>query len=268
MKNDVQDFSMDFSVMLHDIVEKKRLLPLIRAALQGGFPDFSVDVEGFSLRPHDGWWHPSMVGTWTQRKLFLYLARPDLVTPEDFENLSIEAVTVGKFWHVFYQTLLQTCTNVLVEPEIAICDQEHRVRGHADGLLAADDRWGPELLEIKTINEFQFPKLASNDDVKKLKPDYYAQAQDYLAIHFGYGVGAMRFLVVYPGVPFPKNEFVVTASERYQRRRMQVYADAWGQVQEYRAGGHVELAEACCMPTTAMARQCACRVPCPIGRND
>lgn len=270
--------NVDLTKTLTQTKEKRRLVPQIIAALSSkGFEDFSITIEGYkSGRGHDGWWHPSAHSLWTPRQLFLYLAYPDQVEFEKFGPESIKAVTVGKFWGEFYQHLLLSMGELVAFPnppgmspaEVPLSSAEMRLRGHADGCLVDRGDFVDELLELKSINEFQKDKITDWHILWDKKPGYFGQTQDYLLMHFGEpGVGSMRYLIVHPGYPFTEMEFVVPAHADYQRKRAKVYRDTWARAQEHQAGLSPELPRACCNIGSGLSKTCAVRFECSQGAS-
>lgn len=271
------EHSFDFSQTLRAITEKRRLIPLVNAYFNQPRFGFDIPVEPWTDRHHDGYWHPSSHGTWDARALFLYLAYPEKVLGEKMGPPSVKAVTSGKFWHMFYQFILLDM-GVLIPhdnpqgmspAEVPLRSEEYRIRGHADGHLVDDANYSDELLEVKTINEFQSEKVVNQESLEELKPEYYGQTQTYLFLKFGPGRGTMRYLVVHPGFPFKEIEFTVEADARYQRRRMRTYRDTWALVQAHQRGEDVELPDICtgCGGGKGLTKVCALRRPCPIGRT-
>jgi hypothetical protein len=270
----------DFKTMLKSSIERRRLIPAITAYLSDpDFDDIHMVIEGWnrSKRRHDGWWHPSGQATWDERALFLYLTQPEKVISEDIPSAGVKAITAGKFWHLFEQEILCRM-GMLVEhdnppgvhrAERPLSSAAHRVRGHTDGKLIETPRWPvPELLEIKSINEFQIDKIVDEDILREKKPGYWGQTQDYLWMEFGPGEGAMRYLIVHPSYPFPEVEFVVTPDARYQKRRMRLYARTWEAVQAHLAEDpEDQLPDICtgCVPGKGLTKTCALRISCPIG---
>lgn len=255
--------SLDFARMLTETAHGKKLIPAAHAALYNpDFAGFEVDVEPWTPRGWDGWFHPSAHSVWTIRQLYLYLTAPDLLTQERMPMTGVLAVTAGKFWHRFFQ-LLWLKTGDLVADEVPIEDAETNRRGHADGQLPDGDG-----LEIKSINEYQIHKITDEAGLKEKKYDYWAQTQDYLDCT---GWAAMRYFIIYPGYPFPMSEFVVPADKNYQATRRGQYLQA---IELALAHPNAKWLEdrmqtdlaACCVPASPQAAKCPARLACPVGR--
>jgi hypothetical protein len=201
--------------------KKEILVPALHAALNDpDFSGFTVDVEPWTTRPADGYFHPSTQATWNVRQLALYLIAPHLVQQERMQLTGVLGITQGHFWHMFIQHVLKQ-TGFLIEEEVGFTDEEHRRRGHMDGLL--DIRGVKEGLEIKTINPYKISKMTSAEALLELKPGYWAQAQEYLDV---FDLPRMRFLFLSPSYPFTMTEFTVDADKDHQRWRRDVYKGA------------------------------------------
>jgi hypothetical protein len=241
----------------------QRLIPSAIVALNDpSFSGFSVEVEPFEARAYDGKFHPSSHATWTERQLYLYLTAPHLLAEERMPLTNVLAVTAGRFWHKFFQKLW-LATGDLVADEVPLAEPDTNRVGHADGLLPSG-----EGLEIKTINEYQIHKVTEEAELKDRKFDYWAQSQDYLSMA---GWDAMRYFIMYPGYPFPMSEFVVRADREHQAARRDVYHRALELAARHPDAGFLEdrnqgEVTACCSPGSAVAKRCAARLACPVGR--
>jgi hypothetical protein len=197
------------------------LVPVLHMALNDpDFSGFTVNIEPWTARPPDGYFHPSSQATWSVRQLALYLMAPNMVAVERMKLQSVLAITQGHFWHMFLQHILKD-TGFLVKEEVGFTDEEHKRRGHMDGLLKVRDE--DEGLEIKTINSYKIKKMVSEEALKELKPGYWAQAQEYLDV---FNLPRMRFLFICPNYPFTMTEFVVKADSNHQKWRRDVYKGA------------------------------------------
>jgi hypothetical protein len=252
----------DFARTMSGIAANEVIIPRIHTQLfNTSFSGFAVVIPSWDddKRIYDGWFHPSAHSTWTVRQLYAYLTRHQTLQEERMELTSIMAVTRGKFWHMFLQRIMLD-DGVLIEDEVPIEDAETNRRGHADGLLSTG-----ELLEIKTINRFKVSKINSEEALRELKPQYWAQTQDYLDC---LGVDAMRYLMINPDWPFEMSEFVVRANELHQARRRKEYLQAIEMALAYPTGEALaadsELA-LCCAPGSKAAKQCPAALACPIG---
>lgn len=242
----------NFTKVLSSMRAGKILTPIIRAALYSpDFAGFSVDVEPWRERPYDGWFHPSKHATWTARQLAYYLMDGDKIPPKQPELSFVMAVTQGKFWHDFIQKLLIK-QKAMIQAERFLEDLFMRRRGHTDGVLS-----NGELFEFKTANENAARFISNVEDLKKYKPDYYAQTQDYMDMA---GVDRMRYLVLTPAFPFPMEEYVVHADPLFQAAQRLKYHAA---IEAARTG---VLPDPCCAIGSKEARQCPTSFLCPIGR--
>lgn len=257
--------STNFSRMIKDISEDRILIPVIKAALNDpDFKSFQVTAEGWESRPYDGWFHPSTHATWNVRQLWLYLTQPELMEPERPSLLFVCAVTQGKFWHRFIQTLLfdhgillprpkaHETDDIVEKVEVPLKDRHHRRRGHADGRISGD-----ELFEYKTMNDRYLAKTKKVEDVKELHPEYYAQTQDYLDMA---KAQRMRYLIMSLASPFPMAEIVVPADPVFQAAQRQKYKEALQHVADQTEP------KFCCTPKSPEAKSCPVKNACPIGR--
>lgn len=242
----------NFRKMVTEMSRGNLLIPIIRAALYSpDFQGFTLRVESWQDRPYDGWFHPSTHATWTARQLAYYLMQGDKLSTEPPELSFVLAVTQGKFWHEFIQQLLMD-KHVMVQKETPVEDLYHHRRGHIDGVLS-----NGELFEFKTANENASRWMRDVELLKKHKPDYYAQTQDYMDMA---KVDRMRYLVFTPAYPFAMEEYVVPADKPFQEAQRDKYTAA---IQAARTG---VLPEPCCAIRSKEARQCPVRTMCPIGQ--
>jgi hypothetical protein len=205
--------------ILREHRDKKVLSPIIRAALHDpNFKGFPLQVEGWTARPYDGWFHPSTHATKTVDELIDYLTHPENHQPEEHPPLVfVLAVTQGKFWHTFIQRLLLD-HGILLQDEVPLIDPTRRRRGHTDGLLA-----NGELLEIKTSSSRSFRKFTNCADLIANEPGYYAQTQDYLDMA---EAEYMRYLVMCMESPYEFSEFLVPADGLFQTAQRRKYREA------------------------------------------
>lgn len=185
------------------------------------FTGFNIEIEPWTARPPDGYFHPSTQSMWNVRQLALYLLAPHLVQQERMEITSVLAITQGHFWHMFIQHILEIETPFLVKSEVGFTDEEHKRRGHMDGLLKIKGE--EEGLEIKTINPYKIGKIVDEETLIEHKPQYWFQAQEYLDV---FNLPRMRFLTIAPSYPFPMKEFTVKANPTHQARRREDYKQA------------------------------------------
>lgn len=265
--------SMDFSSMLLSAQDGDVLVPVVyRSLFDPTFKGYDVPVRGWTSRAYDGRFHPSTHATWTVRQLYLYLTRPNLLTEERMELSSVLAVTAGSFWHEFLQYLWlddgimirqrPEVVNGVNPAEVVIRDEEVNVVGHADGELTNGD-----VVEIKTINDFQIHKITNEEILKEKKFEYWCQTQDYLA---ALQRETMRYFFLAPSYPYPMGEFTVRADKHYQRIRRSQYMRAMELADRYPDGKHADDKDSslpvCCAPRSKLSKSCPARLACPIGR--
>ena len=211
----------DLRRALKGTINKEVLIPILHMALNDPkFQGFSVDIDPWTPRPPDGYFHPSTQATWTARQMALYLMAPQLFEQELMPLTGVFAVTQGHFWHMFLQHILKE-HGILVEDELGFTDEEHKRKGHMDGLLAIKGE--PVGLEIKTMNSRTLTKMTDAEALKELKFGYWSQAQEYLDV---FKLKEMRFLILSPDYPFNMKEFVVPADPIHQGRRRRAYKEA------------------------------------------
>ena len=215
------------------------------------FRGFQVEVEPWTPRPYDGKFHPSTHATWTARQLYYYLKVPNLLEVEQMSLTSVLAITQGKFFHDFLQRLWLR-HGVLQVSELLLNDEMHNRTGHMDGLLITQ-----EGLEIKTMNDFKLPKMTDAEALRELKPEYYAQAQEYLDMS---ELTQMRYFIIGTSYPYPMREFVVPFDEPFQIAQRQKYREAL----DMAAGDQAP--PVCCKIRSATASSCVARRACEIGR--
>lgn len=241
----------EFRRMLRETQQGKILTPYIRAALTNpDFTGFQIDVEGWTPRPYDGYFHPSTHSTWTARQLFYYLTDPDSFEPEVPTLLFVLAVTQGKFWHAFVQRLLLR-KKLLLQDEVPLKDARYNRKGHTDGLLSTGEGF-----EFKTMGDRLIKKVKDANDLREHHPDYYAQTQDYLDMS---GLVAMRYLVMTLSSPFLMEEFVVLADPVFQAAQREKYRVT------LTASDTGDPPEPCCQPRSMLSRTCPARFACPLG---
>lgn len=211
----------DLRRAVRGLAKDEILIPALHTSLNDPtFKGFNIEIEPWSARPPDGYFHPSTQATWNVRQLALYLMAPELIEQERMQLTGVFAITQGHFWHMFIQHVL-TETKLLVEDEVGFTDEDHKRRGHMDGLLVINgERQG---LEIKTMNQFTLPKISTMAELREKKPGYWAQAQEYMDV---FDLDKMRFLIISPSYPFPMKEFVVKADPKHQERRREIYKGA------------------------------------------
>ena len=233
--------------------EKKVIVPILRTlAADVNMRSFSVEVEGPTKRPWDGWFHPSSQATWTARQLYYYLTAHEVLESEEMEISSVFAISQGHFLHALVQGLLLS-NGTLVSAEEALCDSHHNRRGHMVGRLARGEGF-----EIKTINQYTIKKIEDGASLQEEKPEYYAQAQDYLDMS---GLPAMRFFFIQVDFPFEMTEVLVQANEKYQAAQRAKYRTAIEAAEE---GEPPEVCDGCGFGSD-MIKTCPVARACPIA---
>lgn len=215
------------------------------------FDEFSIKVEKWGKRAYDGWFHPSTHATWTARQLYYYLVAPNHVEVETMTMTSVIAITQGHFLHDFFQHIWMG-KGLLDEAEVPMEDPQHNRRGHADG------RRGVEVVEIKSINDYQIDKIVNEAILKEKKPGYWYQAQEYLDM---LGMEVMRYFMVTTSYPYKMQEFLVRFDPEHARVQRRKYRSA------INARDRGVLPPACCTPGSNEAKACPVRRACPIGRQ-
>jgi hypothetical protein len=268
---------LDFSSMVSSAQRGDVLKPIVHRALYDPtFEGFDVPVEAWSARAYDGKFHPSSQSTWPVRKLYLYLTRSHLISNEHMELSSVLAVTAGKFWHAFLQNLW-VADGIMIKQrpewhhgvhpaEVVVRDPSINVTGHADGELTNGD-----MVEIKSINDFQILKIENEAVLKEKKYGYWCQTQDYLAV---LQREVMRYFTVSLSWPFHMQEFAVKADRKYQAQRRGEYQRAMetasvfpdGELADRNDPESLAVLPHCCAPNSQKAKACEVRLACPVGR--
>jgi hypothetical protein len=241
--------------VLKGLAEKEVLIPILHTALNDPkFKGFDIHVDEWTPRPPDGYFHPSTQATWSARQMALYLKHPELFEQELMPLTGTLAITQGHFWHMFLQHILGE-HGVMVEAEVGFTDEQHKRRGHMDGLLAVKGE--PEGLEIKTMNSRTLTKMTGEDALKELKFGYWSQSQEYLDV---FDLKRMRYLIICPDYPFPMKEFTVKADKLHQARRRKAYTDA---IAEAESQSETQTELACC----GVPDRCPARYACDLERK-
>lgn len=254
---------LDFSSMISSAQKGDVLKPIVHRVLYNPtFKGFDVPVRAWTARPYDGKFHPSSHSLLTVRQLYLYLTRPQLLSNEVMELTGVLAVTSGNFWHEFLQRLWIE-DGTMIRAEVPVRDDETNRVGHADGELTNGD-----IVEIKSINEFQIHKIDNEMILKQKKPEYWGQTQDYLDC---LGRDIMRYFIIHPAWPFPMMEFTVKADKKYQAQRRGEYMRAIEMAQQMPDGTYADdknslVLPTCCSPGSKTAQSCFARLACPVGR--
>lgn len=108
-----------------------------------------------------GVFHPSSVEGDCERKLYYEFMG---VTPTDEVSTKVEPriqriFDTGTWWHTYIQMRLHAA-GILDESEAEVISRRWKISGRADGILTLEILgFGKVLLEIKTINNFQFGKV-------------------------------------------------------------------------------------------------------------
>lgn len=241
----------DTRKMLRSVKATGLLEPVVRATLYDPkFEGFDVAVRPWTGREPDFWFHPSTHPLWTERQLFYWMTDPHRLVAERMELSGVLAVTVGSFWHEFVQRLLYD-NGVLTRAEVPLSDPETRSRGHMDGLLATFEGF-----EFKTGHPSIVDKIKDAESLLAKKPEYYAQAQEYLRMS---NLQRMRFLFMSTVYPFTMSEFTVDydpgVAEAIERKYRNVLAAVEAK----------QVPQPCCALKSKQARSCPARTICPIG---
>jgi hypothetical protein len=224
------------------------------------FPDFSVHFINHEMtREPDGYFHPSTHPLWTERQLFWYLVRPEMMQEELKDHMGTLAVTMGTAAHGFVQNCLgPNGAGVLLDAEVYVEDQESGSRGSMDGVLKLPHR-DEDVFEFKTSNPMKLAKIEDHDleSYREKWPVYYAQNQEYMRMS-GYRNTIVLFMTM--SYPFVMKEFIVPYDppfalgirDKYLRVR-QAVADQ-------------QQPMPCCNVKSAQARSCIARAVCDVGR--
>lgn len=200
--------SANFKQIINGAASGEIVVPALRAALWSpDFKSFDVKVAGFEPRPPDGWFHPSTHPLWPERLLYWYLVAPDRLEMEPFDPASTMAVTQGHFWHSLIGVIGMEL-GIFTAVEVPVKDEHTGSRGSMDATLAN------EVFEFKTMRPTKYRKIergAPDDPLviaawRKMVPDYYAQAQEYMRLS---GYRRHRTLVLSMEYPFPMREIVI-----------------------------------------------------------
>ena len=255
-----------FRRVLREIIGKEIIIPRLRTFLfDPHFREITIQLDGWSGRPPDGWFHPSTHPSWTERQLYYYLLNPEGVTPEPFELSSVLAITQGTFWHSFLLGIMVEA-GILSHNEVYVEDPVLKSRGSMDGLLDVDNLpiTEPESLELKTMRGSIMqgcPKGPPDDPAKqawfKIKHlTYYLQAQEYMRMA---NIARHRVLIIGIESPFPMIELVVPYS----------FTDAMFTADKYKrviqAVADRIPPDPCCSYGSPTAKVCPVRLSCPIG---
>ncbi len=243
---------MAFSRGIAELHEGKILAPIIRAELANpSFAGFDVHVEGWTDRPFDGWWHPSVHSNWDARKLALYMTQNHLEIKEEPTLQKVIAVTQGHFLHTFVGNILLK-NGIVSALEVKVEDPLHRRRGHMD---ARNDQG----VEFKSINEkFLLAKIFDEASLRERKPTYFSQSQDYMDM---LDLEEMRFLFIGVWYPYPMEEFVVHRDDTFIADQRKKYRIALEMAEAK------EMPDVCegCSVKSPMAKSCEMALACPIG---
>jgi hypothetical protein len=257
--------SATFKRIVRGIGDDKKLEPLLVNALYDpNFKPFTVHVRGAkgATRKPDGWFHPSKHTVWPERQLYYYLLASQDPGIELMEELmdptGVMAVTAGTFWHEFVgQVLLDA--KVLRATEVKVKDELVGSRGSMDGVLVFEEAW-----EFKTVNGMRLNRLEKGspgspavvESFRKMWPQYYGQAQEYMRMS---GYRTMRFTLLEPVYPFAMRELAVPYNEPEAMSVRNKFMRARQAVADQR------LPDPCCGPGSKESRACFARGICPIG---
>lgn len=251
--------SPNFRRLLRGAVDGEIVVPALRAALfNPTFKAFEIAMPDMAPRKPDGWFHPSEHPMWPERMLYWYLVAPDRIVPEPLDPHSTMAIMQGHFWHQFIERVgLEV--GVLTATEVAVKDEGTGSRGHMDGILSAN-----EVFEFKTMRPSKFAKIEHGpphagvvlESWKRMVPEYYAQAQEYMRLS-GYRVH--RTLVLSLEYPFEMREIITPYDEVWAM----TIAEKYRRVRSWVAEGGMP--QPCCAPRSVDAKACPARLVCPVG---
>lgn len=258
-----QKMTPNFRKLLAGASRGEIVIPILRAYLWNPeFKSFDVKVQGFSRRPPDGWFHPSVHPSWPERMLYYYLTEPEKLIEEPLDPASVMAITQGNFWHEVIELCLEDA-GYLSAREVYVEDQHTGSRGKYDG-LGVIEGIDEEVFEFKTMMTAKIAKIergapddpAVIESFRKLQPDYYLQAQDYMRLS---GYRQWRGLILGLEYPFGMREiaFGFDAPVAYAIR------DKYLRVRQAVADQRPPMP--CCSPKSALAKSCPARGVCEIG---
>lgn len=182
------------------------ITPLLSLYLERGrWPvDFTVKLPGGDgQRSPDGYFHPSSHPTLTAPELYVYLTDPEAYYAggSKFGGEARMSMTVGTILHSLSRTALidlglwqkpegicPCCKRVYGDgpgmcDEPGVIDEEHKQRGHMDGILTLPQKDKLVGYDLKTINAFSFGKLIPTvDGFRSRHPKYYGQGQSYMSM--------------------------------------------------------------------------------------
>lgn len=262
----------------------EKLVPIVRAFLWNpDIPAFTISLPDMKPRKPDGWFHPSTHPLMDERELYYYLLNPDDLVSEPLDPHGTMAITQGHFWHELIGQVLglagvlithdsEGAKRVIESGGIPVQGDggsqsgvewhfRHvptQSRGNVDGLLEG------EVYEFKTIDEriaAKFPRTAVDsielvDAYRDRKPEYYAQAQEYMRIT---GYRRHRTLLLSLAYPFPMREIVMTYNEDYALGTAYKYERVLEAIDRDRDP------DPCCSIGSSRAKSCFARQVCPIG---
>jgi hypothetical protein len=101
--------------------------------------------------------HPSSLMSACERAVYYELIRAPFEEAAVTVGPQLQRIfDVGTWWHTYIQNALEK-VGILKEREAAVVDPKRKINGRADGILHIEG--SDVLLEIKTMNGFQFSKL-------------------------------------------------------------------------------------------------------------
>lgn len=232
-----------------------KFVPDLRIALyDADHPGLTVEVPGhgpkYRRRP-DGWFHPSTHPMWPEAALYHYLAAPDRLQQEVWEQEGVMAVGAGHFFHDLIQHI-GLHHGLLVEQPPCQCGGDHNraeamlvdenvgSRGHCDGFLP-----GGELFEMKTAHPAIVSGLKKADWEtrheywREKKPPYYAQAQEYMRMT---GIDLVVTVVIATSYPYDLTEVHIP----YDRVAAERVRGKYERVRQLVADGYEPTATSCC----------------------
>ncbi len=235
-------------------------IPILRAILYDPkFKSFNIVMPDMGGRKPDNWFHPSTHPLWPERLLYYYLANADRIVPEMLDPTSTMAINQGHFWHSLIQRCLMDA-NYLIGQEVPVADEQTGSRGHMDGLTKDH-----EVFEFKTMNRTKLSKIEKGapDDpavlasFKEMKPEYFAQGQEYMRLS---GYRRWRGVILALEYPFEMREVVMDYDHIFCEQLRQKYLRVRQAVADQRPP-----LECCGTPGSKVVKSCPARLLCPTA---
>ncbi len=215
--------SPTFRTLVNSTSKGEIIKPILTSYLYSpSFPAFTINIDGWTPRPPDGWFHPSTHPTQSETLLYHYINDPENLAFEHFDPTSVMTVTQGHFWHEFVQTCLLDAKVLVPNPvdtgrnpaEWFWSHEGTKARGWSDGLTNSKITDDEEIFEYKTMRAAKAAKIANGapdspevlESFRRLAPEYYAQGQEYMRLS---GRRRWRAIIMSLDWPFPIREIVM-----------------------------------------------------------